>query len=54
MDNEKPVKENKETPKKVVINFLRNYHYLMNKKNEVAIGPKYIFLALRVPQIKIY
>ncbi len=53
MANEKPVKENKETPKKVIINFLRNYHYLMNKKTEVAIGPKYVFLARRVPQVKL-
>lgn len=53
MENEKPNKQEKETPMKKVKSVIRNTQSMINSKNDGTIGPKYIFLSLRVPQVRI-
>jgi hypothetical protein len=53
MKTRKPVKENKETPVKLIKNFVRNSQYFFGNKSGLEIGPKFVFTSLRVPQIKL-
>lgn len=54
MEKTKPVKPKKDTPVNHLKTYFRNAHYLINKKTDVLIGPKFVFTSLRVPQIKNY
>jgi hypothetical protein len=54
MENEKTIKVNKDTPVKLAKNFLRQTNYLLKLKGDGAIGPKFVFCSVRVPQVKLY
>jgi hypothetical protein len=50
----KPIKVKKDSPTNLAKGYFRNAHYLMNKKNDVTLGPRYVFSPVRVPQIKLF
>ncbi len=54
MENDKAIKENKSTPARLAKSYIRQTNDLLRHKTDGAIGPKYIFLSPRVPQIKLF
>jgi hypothetical protein len=54
MANAKKETRTKDTPTKMAKRALRYAHQLINQRTDAVIGPRYVFTALRVPQVKLY
>ena len=53
MNQLKPVRKIKDSPSNLAKNYLRYSHQLIKQKAGGVIGPRFVFISLRVPQIKL-